>query len=118
MAQEPLFAPEAAAVAGELRAGAAADDAVAGDDDGDGVAAVGGADGAHGLGVVDGVGDGLVAGGVAVADAEKLLPDLALERGAVQGQGQIEAAQVTGEIGGQLALHFLQQRMRAWRHRG
>ena len=75
MAQEPLFAPEAAAVAGELRAGAAADDAVAGHDDGDGVAAVGGADGAHGLGVVDGVGDGLVAGGLAVVDAEKLLPD-------------------------------------------
>ena len=92
MPQEPLFAPEAAAVAGELRAGAAADDAVAGDDYGDRVAAVSGADCAHGLGVVDSVGDGLVAGGLAVADAEKLLPDLALKRGAVQGQGQIEAA--------------------------
>ena len=66
MPQEPFFAPEAAAVAGELRAGAAADDAVAGHDDGDRVAAVGGAYGAHGLGVVDSVGDGLVAGGLAV----------------------------------------------------
>ena len=54
MPQQPLLTPEAAAVAGELRATAAADDAVAGHDDGDRVAAVGGADGAHGLGVVNG----------------------------------------------------------------
>ena len=44
------------------------------------------------LGLSIAIGDGLVAGGVAVADAEQLLPDLALKRGAVQGQGQIEAA--------------------------
>ena len=58
MPQEPLFAPEAAAVAGEFWEAAAADDAVAGYDDGDRVTAVGGADGAHGLGVVDGGWDG------------------------------------------------------------
>ena len=66
MAQQPLFTPEAAAVAGELRAGAAADDAVAGHDDGHRIASVGRAHRAHGFGVVDSVGDGLVAGGVAV----------------------------------------------------
>ena len=54
MPQQPLLAPEAAAVAGELWAAAAADDAVAGDDDGDRIAAVGGADGAHGLEVASG----------------------------------------------------------------
>ena len=54
MPQEPLFAPEAAAVAGELGAAAAADDAVAGHDDGDWVTAAGGANRAHGFGVVDG----------------------------------------------------------------
>ena len=58
VAQEPLFAPEAAAVAGELCGAAAADDAVERHDDGDRIAAVSGADGAHGLGVVDGCWDG------------------------------------------------------------
>ena len=59
MPQQPLLAPQTAAVAGELGTPAAADDAVAGHDDGDRVAAVGRAHRAHGLGIVDSVGDGL-----------------------------------------------------------
>ena len=92
MPQQPLLAPQTAAVSRQLRAPAAADDAMAGHDDGDRIAAVGRADRAHRLGVVNGYGDVLVAGSLAVVDAEKLLPDLPLEWGALQIQGQVEAA--------------------------
>ena len=118
MPEEPLFAPQAAAVTGELGTGAAAcavaaDDAVAGHDDCHRIASVGRAHGAHGFGVVDGVGNRLIAGGFAVRDAEKLLPDLSLTGRAVQGEGQIEAAQFASEIRGQLPLRLPQKWMRA-----
>ena len=102
--QQPLFAPQAAAVTGQLRTRpaacpVAADDAVAGNDDGNRITAVGRAHGAHGFGVANRVGNRLVTGRLAIPDAEKLLPDLTLKRRAVQGQGQVEAVQCAAEIG-------------------
>ena len=113
--QQPLLPPQPSPVTRQLRPAAAADDAVTGDDDRNRVASVGRADGAHGFGVVDGRGDRAVTCGLAVADAEKLLPDLALKGRAFEGQGQVEAAQRTGEIGSQLTLRLFEERMRARR---
>lgn len=98
MAQEPLFAPETAAVAGEFAV--AGKNAVARDDDGDGVLAVGGAHGSDSLGVANGVGDVLVGEEATVRDGEEFLPDALLEGRAGRFQGEVESLALALEIFG------------------
>ena len=69
--EQPLFALQAAAVAGE--AAVFADDAVAGNEDGEAVGTVGGGHGAHGGRVAELFGQRLIMGGFAAGrDAEQL----------------------------------------------
>src|SRR5690606_39505210 len=68
----------------------------------DGVATVGEADGAGRLGAAEGVVEPTVGTGLAVGDAPQLVPDAALERGAVRAQREGELLQLAREVRRQL----------------
>jgi hypothetical protein len=71
---------------------------VAGDDDGDRVAVIGPADGPHGGRLADRPRDLPVARGLAEGDPAERRPDLALERGPLGRQRQLEAGARPGEV--------------------
>jgi len=52
-----------------------------------------------------------IGAGLAIGDAPKLLPDLELERRALDRQGQVEVVQGTVQIGEQLPAGFSKQRV-------
>ena len=96
--EQPLFAMEAAAVAGERAVGA--DDAMAGHDDADRVRSVGKADGADGAGTADALGKLAVADGFGRGNFAQGSPDFALEGGAGGGGGDVvDGVDVPGEVG-------------------
>lgn len=99
--EEPGFAVEAAAVAGEFSRGA--DDAVAGDDDGEKVVSVGAADGARGCGGGDGGGLLAVGAGFAGGDGAEVGPGAEFEGRAGGGEGAGEVKAVAGEVVAELA---------------
>ena len=78
--EQPLFALQAAAVAGE--AAVFANDAVAGNEDGEAVGAVGGGHGAHGGRVAELFGQRLIMSGSAVGDGLQHVPHPPLKRAA------------------------------------
>src|SRR5690606_24096875 len=87
--QQPLLAPQPAAVTAELAV--LVHDAVAGDEDGDAVLAVGGADRTAGAGATDRSGQIVIRTSLAVGDVEQRGPDRALEIRAGIRQRQREA---------------------------
>ena len=98
MGDQPAFAVEAAAIAGQGRVGA--DHPVAGHNDGDRVGAVGEPDGAAGGGAADALGEVAVADRRAGRDAAQFGPDLALERCAAGLHRQtVECGEIAVEIG-------------------
>lgn len=100
MTQQPLFAPEAAAIAGQVAV--AADNAVARRNERKGILAVGGADGADRFGIAQGVGNGLVGGCRAIGDGQQLTPDLALEGRPVKVQWEVKDLTLVRKVFSQL----------------
>ena len=97
MVEEPAFAFDAAAVAGERAI--CSDDAVAGEDDGDGIGSIGGADGADGGWMADPFGELAVGGGCAAGDGAEGLPDFSLKRSAGGFDGDVvDGVEVAGEV--------------------
>ena len=101
--EQPLFALQTAAVAGE--AAVFADDAVAGNEDGEAVGTVGGGHGAYGGRFSKLFGQRLIMGGFAVRDGLQRVPHPPLKRAAGGVQRHAKLAARTLEIFAQLGLH-------------
>jgi hypothetical protein len=98
--EQPLFTPEAAAVADEVAFGA--DDAVAGNDDDDIVLAVRGGRGADGLGIAEAAGEFEIAERFPEGDGGEFGPNALLEGGTFLADGEVEDAALSLEILDQL----------------
>jgi hypothetical protein len=99
MVEEPAFAFDAAAVAGERAVGA--DDAVTWKDDGDGIGSIGSADGTDGGRVADLLRQFAVREGSTAGDGPESAPDFALKLRAAGFYGQvIDGVEIPCEVAG------------------
>src|SRR5215469_15924529 len=86
-------------------------DSMARNDDGHRVAAVRPAYGAEGFGRTDALGEFRIADDSAIGDAEQTVPDLLLERSALEVERQVELPEVTTEIRCELVSCFFEERI-------
>src|SRR5262245_47734453 len=107
--EEPLLAPQAAAVADE--GAVLADHPMARDDDGDPVHAVRAPDRAHRLRRSDAARDRVVGAHLAVRDLQQLLPDALLERRPGGVQRRLEDAALAAEVLPQLSFQTGEMRV-------
>jgi hypothetical protein len=101
MGQQPFFAIETAAEAGQRAVGT--DHPMTGNDDSDRIAAIREADGPRSVGIVQALGELSVAARLTERNFCQFAPDALLKLGAIHAQRQIEFAALAGEIFFQLA---------------
>src|SRR3954470_10261738 len=109
--EQPLLAPQLAAVADQRAVGA--DDAVARHEDRDLIGAIGPGDGADGRRAADAIGDLAVAARLAARDLAQRRPHLRRKRRAALDDAGAESGASAGEVFGQLARQRVAGRRRA-----